>query len=632
MVLTWLILAPLASSVTVTNSDPAAVRAAIEGGGAVKLSVDGAVHLTAPLLITSDTTVEAVGRETALDGGNVTRHFVVTNGATLRLINLTLKNGRFVGAQGQTNQPGEPGLGGSIYNSGGRLELVKCQFIENHVLAGNGGFYGLQGPGLGYPIKGTQGGAAYGGAVYSANGETLATDCFFVSNSCTGGQGESAADTYTGGGGDAFGGAIYSTNGVLEIIGATFRINLAQGGEMSWGRPEYGGGAGHGGAVSYESTTAVITGSEFDGNRVLGASRMAGSRGTSTDPFFDANRSGHGQGGAIYQGSGSLRVAGTFFSGNIAQGGPGRNNSSWRLYSGAGLGGAFYNESGRMEVRNSAFESNRTQGGNADEGLRPGGSEAGLAAGGVLFNRGAIDLINCTLAGNAANGGVPNGPAYGGAIFNVEGELSLLNVTVADNSVHVGSVWVASVGSSIAVTNGTVALTNTILSCEQSQTNVWGTIQDGGHNISSDESAQFTRESSMNGTDPMLGPLADNGGPTPTMALLPGSPAIDAGDGSVCPGVDQRGVARPQGAGCDIGAFELAPKLKLRLDAGGTVKVEYQFLPLKEHRVFASTDLVQWLELGACLTDKDGAFEFEDEDWERFSRRFYHVKPQSASE
>jgi hypothetical protein len=59
--------------------------------------------------------------------------------------------------------------------------------------------------------------------------------------------------------------------------------------------------------------------------------------------------------------------------------------------------------------------------------------------------------------------------------------------------------------------------------------------------------------------DPMLGPLADNGGPTLTNALLPGSPAIDTGAPHACLPVDQRGVLRPQGAGCDIGAYEYGP-------------------------------------------------------------------------
>ena len=72
----------------------------------------------------------------------------------------------------------------------------------------------------------------------------------------------------------------------------------------------------------------------------------------------------------------------------------------------------------------------------------------------------------------------------------------------------------------------------------------------------------------MSNTNPLLGPLANNGGPTQTFALLPGSPAIDAGNDAVCMaavgapdygagGFDQRGVTRPHGSHCDIGAFEL---------------------------------------------------------------------------
>ncbi len=60
------------------------------------------------------------------------------------------------------------------------------------------------------------------------------------------------------------------------------------------------------------------------------------------------------------------------------------------------------------------------------------------------------------------------------------------------------------------------------------------------------------------GVDALLGPLADNGGQTSTHALLAGSPAIDAGDDGACPAEDQRGEPRPSGAGCDVGAFELA--------------------------------------------------------------------------
>ena len=83
-----------------------------------------------------------------------------------------------------------------------------------------------------------------------------------------------------------------------------------------------------------------------------------------------------------------------------------------------------------------------------------------------------------------------------------------------------------------------------------------GTITSGGGNIDNDGSCNLTGAGDQSNTDALLGPLADNGGPTLTHALGAGSPAIDAAVGSACPAVDQRGVARPQGAGCDVGAYE----------------------------------------------------------------------------
>ncbi len=82
-------------------------------------------------------------------------------------------------------------------------------------------------------------------------------------------------------------------------------------------------------------------------------------------------------------------------------------------------------------------------------------------------------------------------------------------------------------------------------------------MSSAGHNLESRNQCKFVAAGDRVDTDPRLGPLADNGGPTLTLALLTGSPAIDAG--LDCPAVDQRGVARPQGPGCDIGAFELVP-------------------------------------------------------------------------
>jgi hypothetical protein len=73
-------------------------------------------------------------------------------------------------------------------------------------------------------------------------------------------------------------------------------------------------------------------------------------------------------------------------------------------------------------------------------------------------------------------------------------------------------------------------------------------------------SAYFTNAGDKNNTDPKLGPLADNGGPTLTHLPLPGSPLIDGGQCIVGLTTDQRGVARPQGGACDVGAVEVRPE------------------------------------------------------------------------
>jgi hypothetical protein len=113
---------------------------------------------------------------------------------------------------------------------------------------------------------------------------------------------------------------------------------------------------------------------------------------------------------------------------------------------------------------------------------------------------------------------------------------------------------------------GTVSLKNTIVANSPSGGNCVGTITNGGYNLDSDGSCGFgTTNHSLSGTmdnplNPQLGPLANNGGPTKTHALLAGSPAINKGVAVAGITTDQRGVARPQGAAPDIGAFEVDTK------------------------------------------------------------------------
>ncbi len=85
---------------------------------------------------------------------------------------------------------------------------------------------------------------------------------------------------------------------------------------------------------------------------------------------------------------------------------------------------------------------------------------------------------------------------------------------------------------------------------------------DQGHNLDDvDANCNLTDPTSRPNVNPKLGPLADNGGPINTFALLPGSPAINKGDIAACYATDQRGLPRPQGAACDLGAFEFATPL-----------------------------------------------------------------------
>jgi hypothetical protein len=197
----------------------------------------------------------------------------------------------------------------------------------------------------------------------------------------------------------------------------------------------------------------------------------------------------------------------------------------------------------------------------------------GNGNGGAIYTHGELVMTNCTLWANKAEGGdaiiaSAGGAGSGGGLCANAGSVTLQNVSFAGNSAVGGrdlagrdtALLANNQGGGIfASTNSTVSLSNTILAYSPSGWNSLGTVIDGGHNISSDGTAGFTAVSSKNNTDPILGPLGDYGGGQLTLPLLAGSPAIDAGDSDSCPPTDQRGISRPYGSGCDIGAFESAP-------------------------------------------------------------------------
>src|SRR5262249_26060955 len=154
-----------------------------------------------------------------------------------------------------------------------------------------------------------------------------------------------------------------------------------------------------------------------------------------------------------------------------------------------------------------------------------------------------------------------------------------------------------------------------------------GMMTDVGHNLSSDASCGFTNSGSLNNTDPKLAPLANNGGPTLTMALLPGSPAIDAGDTAAAPPIDQRGIARPVGPASDIGAFEygLPAILQVSRSGGSGLDIQVSAYPGLGCRLLASSNLSDWAPIATNQIGPAGTVTFQD-SWNSNARfRFYRV-------
>jgi CSLREA domain-containing protein len=178
-----------------------------------------------------------------------------------------------------------------------------------------------------------------------------------------------------------------------------------------------------------------------------------------------------------------------------------------------------------------------------------GGNSTTASPGAGLDNEGATTGTNVTITGNASAG-------EGGGVFNKSsGTLALDASTIAANVVTEKAGGIDNLGSS-----GAVTLRNTIVTdgCSGAATPA---VTSQGHNLDAGTSCGFSALGDLINKNPLLGPLTNNGGATelPTLALSAGSPAIDAGDNSACPTTDARGVPRPHGSVCDIGAFELSP-------------------------------------------------------------------------
>ncbi|HEX4608297.1 MAG TPA: VCBS repeat-containing protein, partial [Urbifossiella sp.] len=217
---------------------------------------------------------------------------------------------------------------------------------------------------------------------------------------------------------------------------------------------------------------------------------------------------------------------------------------------------------------------------------------AGSGFGGAIFNQGGTVVISdSTITANTATGGNATGTAqhgggYGGGVFNLNGQITLQSTTIADNSVVDGTggaggpafptdgaeFYTASVnvGTATPTQTALVTVADTIISHTAAGGDAvvndmdpaspgTSTINATGPNIrfGSISSTGTDSGTAFTAADPKLGPLADNGGPTKTLAPLDGSPAIDAGANAAGLMTDQRGLPRPSGKAADIGSVEL---------------------------------------------------------------------------
>jgi len=190
-------------------------------------------------------------------------------------------------------------------------------------------------------------------------------------------------------------------------------------------------------------------------------------------------------------------------------------------------------------------------------------------SGGAILNFGTVTVTGSTFSGNAAPGGSGgaihssggtltvtgstfsgNSASYGGAIVNIGGTLTVTSSTFSGNTAGFGGA-IYNFGGTLSTVTGNTA--------SNQGPDIYGNVStDGGGNVvgTTAGSTGLTNGTDKLNTPALLGPLANNGGPTQTFALLPGSPAIDI---SPCPDsltTDQRGVTRPQGSACDSGSFE----------------------------------------------------------------------------
>ncbi len=500
----------------------------------------------------------------------ITSHITIeAHGATLQFIPSTQRGGHLFHSE-------EVPVFFRAFSVGSTGHLTLRHAVVRGFVArgGNGGFISDAAlGGYGEDEGGGGGGMGAGGAIFVHAGGLTVEGCTFEGNGAIGGDGAGHATGTGGGGGGGLGGwggpaaCEYDGGGGGGSRGYGVGSCAGDGGgtltDADNGRPGYACGGLSGWRGNHEG------GAVDDGEAAPCAGGGGGAGGGSSTSSYNGGKGNYGGGGGGggeggdgadggFGGGGGAGYAGTLFgsdggNGGFGGGGGAGPNSSVTdgdpgnggLFGGnanhvnggggAALGGAIFSDYGRVDVRNSTFTGNFVTRGNGGSAPNPGQANNGRGAGAAIFSvNGNLSVVHCTISGNEATG-------FGGGVVVVQYDdaaptsFTLENTIIASNGPR---------ACSIARVNMTTRYTNNL-------------VQD---NDTSDQSHPFDSDWSGCGDvvsdgDPLLGPLQANQGPTPTMALSKGSPAVDvAAEGLP---TDQRGQARPSGVGFDLGAFEL---------------------------------------------------------------------------
>jgi hypothetical protein len=514
--------------------------------------VNNYLGATATPMVTSTITIEAAGSKIQHGGGSVAyRAFAVGTGGNLTLHEMHVRGFEVHGGNGRGGGGGGLGAGGAIYVHNGTLAVGWSTFEQNGALGGNGSHGNINGGGGGGGGLGGNGGPdsdGGGGGGGGARGDGAAGTAETCNIFCIGGgEGGGGGGTYSdanghGGGFRCGGDGAFGITSLVPILPLRDgKIGSCAGGGGGGGQEaftasivppptiyggdggsgNYGGGGG-GGAYLVESGSGGPggfgggggAGTTADGGNFLGIGPGGGDGGF-------AGGGGAAAGGYLPIVGGSPGAGGTF-GGDASQDAGG---------GGGGLGGAIFGDLATITIRNSTFFNNY-----ANRGHSGGtGANDGRDSGGAIFLvAGSLVVNNSTFNNNLTTG---TGGLGGGAIavYRPDGEaasLVLRNSILAGNGPHECYLRNGAAASGL----GNLIVDNT--------TNAHGDATCPGV-VSTD--------------DPGLGSLQLNyPGRTPTMAIPLTSPAAGAADPATSEPDDQRGIARPQGGGHDIGAFEAA--------------------------------------------------------------------------